>query len=113
MNQQTKCYTIVNINLFLISAVTSIVEKLGSPWGGTHAGVALCNTCPIDNILSMLLIEWHRNSLFRQTVMCEADDGVEVCQTLLKVIDLASKNKWDEARFLWMTKHAGGKIVVS
>lgn len=72
------------------------------PWGGDFENHQFRNTCTIDNLLYI----FHRLILERQDVRLWLQESTNsVSETLLRVSDLFSKNKWAEGKFVWYTEH--------
>jgi len=80
-----------------------IKEKKSFPnvmrWGGKLKDLTLDNTCTVDNVLTCL----HMKSLETPTFLESLKAETGVYTTLLTVFSLMDQNKFDEAKFTWLT----------
>ena len=74
----------------------------GFQWNFKWKGASIINTCPLDSFLMLLIATLEGKCLLRDYVELRDMDSV-----LSQVFAHIKRNKWDEARVIWMTKWLG------
>ena len=92
--------------------IDTLSEQM-APWGGTYSGeeispltYKLINTCPIDNILSILYVLYHLDPVFKELLQQSGDNTMEqfLRDSFEELSHSPTENNWAKTKYKWIIR---------
>ncbi len=88
------------------ASVQPIESKDVAKWGGKSSTTHLVNTCPLDNILSILSIEYNRDAFFKNFIDDNSPSDTSV-HAMREILIMCQNKQWTTGRVKWLTTFGG------